>query len=102
MATYTDTKIVDEIVNYIKNSCNAVYYSDFYVGIAEDPRNRLFNQHNVNEDRGCWIMREGININHSRSAEKILINRGMKGGDGGGSDKSVWVYCYKITNSTIE
>ncbi len=29
--------------------------SDWYVGIASDPRDRLFNDHNVDEQNGFWM-----------------------------------------------
>jgi Na+/proline symporter len=45
---------------------------------------------------------EAIDIDNARDAEKALLNNGMQGGDGGGDDSSVYVYCYEITNQTIE
>lgn len=98
---FTSTQIVADILDYIQ-SCSGQYYSDFYVGIAQEPRERLFEEHNVPESSSCWIYRQAIDINHARSAEKDLLAKGMKGGGGGGNDDSVFVYCYQITQNTQE
>ncbi len=97
----TTSVIVDEIIKYI-NTCTGKHFSNYYAGISKDPNNRLFTEHNVDEQSGCWIYRKAINIDNARDAEKVLIENGMKGGDGGGDDSSVYVYCYQITNQTKE
>ncbi len=96
----TSNVIVQEIIKYV-NGCSGKYYSAYYVGISKDPNDRLFNEHNVAE-QGCWIYREAIDIDNARDAEKKLLEKGMKGGDGGGDDSSIYVYCYQITNQTKE
>lgn len=93
--------IVKEINDYISN-CSGKYYSDYYVGITKDPEDRLFSEHNVNKEDGCWVYRLAKDIENARNAEKALLEKGMKGGDGGGDDTSVYVYCYQITNYTKE
>ena len=93
--------IVQKIVEYI-NSCTGKYFSDYYAGITKSPEDRLFREHNVDKESGCWTYRPAINIDHARDAEKKLLEKEMKGGDGGGNDSSVYVYCYQITNQTKE
>lgn len=93
--------IVKEILAHI-TGCKGKYYSDYYAGITKDPNGRLFSNHNVNKENGYWIHREAIDVDNARDAEKILLDKGMKGGDGGGDDTSIYVYCYLITNSTKE
>ena len=97
----TSSTIIQEIIKYI-NGCTGLYFSDYYAGITKDPAQRLFTEHNVNENSGCWIYRRAINIEHARDAEKQLLEKGMKGGDGGGDNSSVYVYCYQITDQTQE
>ena len=90
-----------EIEKYIQNSGES--YSDWYVGIASDPRKRLFNDHNVDEKSGHWIFRECENSSVAREIEEYLINTlGTDGNPGGGDYSTKYVYAYKKTSSTIE
>jgi hypothetical protein len=95
----TKQAIINEIDEHIKKS---LPYSSWYVGIAKDARERLFNDHNVSQTNGFWIYRECENDTISREIELYFLNVGCKGGDGGGDYRSKYVYAYKITNTTIE
>ncbi|WP_303924974.1 hypothetical protein [Draconibacterium sediminis] len=97
----TANEITQEIINHI-NGCTGKYYSDYYAGISRNPKDRLFNEHHVDENNGCWIFRKAINIAHARAAEKELLAKGMKGGDGGGDGTSIYVYAYLVTATTVE
>lgn len=92
--------IVKDIRAYI-NQCGAGTYG-WYVGIAEDPRDRLFNDHNVSENNGAWIHCPASSSASARKAEKQLLEDGHQGGSGGGDDDTTHVYAYKITISTDE
>ena len=48
--------IVDEILEHLAKSGKR-YYSDFYIGITNDVRRRLFSEHNVSEENNWWIYR---------------------------------------------
>ncbi len=91
-----------EIVKFITNHVGSDGYSSWYVGIASDPKQRLFNDHNVDEQNGKWAYSPAINEAHARSAEKILHDKGFDGGIGGGDQTTIWVYAYKKTSSTVE
>ena len=77
-------------------------YNEMYIGITNNIRRRLFDEHKVSEETGTWIWDEAVNIEQARAVEKHFLGKGMKGGDGGGDETSVYVYCYKITSSTEE
>lgn len=77
-------------------------YPSWYVGIATDPRERLFRGHNVDEKNGAWIYKDAGNDTNARAIEDHFIKKGCKGGDGGGSTTSRYVYAYKITSTTRE
>ena len=78
-------------------------YSNWYVGIASDPKDRLFNDHNVNEKPGIWIFQECENDSVARDIEKYFVDTmKTKGGSGGGDEDSIYVYAYKITSTTKE
>ena len=97
----TSNEIVQEIIEHIKG-CTGKYFSNYYAGITNDPENRLFNEHKVDKQSGCWIYRKAIDIDNARNAENILIEKGMKGGEGGGDDSSIYVYTYQIKSHTKE
>lgn len=94
------TEIIEEIKTYIQNWGGQ--YSDWYVGIASDPRQRLFTDHNVREKGGDgWIFRECENADIAREIERYFIDvLGASGGEGGGDNTSRYVYAYKKTSYT--
>ncbi len=78
-------------------------YSDWYVGIASDPEERLFNDHNVDKENGKWCYRECENASVAREIEEYFINTlGTDGGSGGGDYTTKHVYAYRKTLSTNE
>jgi hypothetical protein len=99
--SYSANQIVQDILSHISN-CSGRYYSDFYVGITNDIDKRLFSEHKVDKQSGCWVYRQATSSEVARQAEAQLIAKGMKGGGGGGDYTSVYVYCYQITGQTTE
>ena len=94
-------EIISEIKSYIAKCGGS--YSDWYVGIASAPKQRLFNDHSVDEKNGFWIYHETENSNSARDIEDYLINTlGTDGGTGGGDYSSRYVYAYKKTSYTNE
>jgi len=75
-------------------------YSDWYVGIASDPEDRLFNGHNVDR-RGYWISEECENSGIAREIEDYFVNTLHTDGAPGGGDRTTkYVYAYKKTSTT--
>ncbi len=100
MAKLKET-IKSEIKEYIEN-CGG-NYSSWYVGIATSPKNRLFEDHNVDEKNDRWIYVLANSSDIAREIEKYFIEKlGTDGGTGGGDDSSKYVYAYKKTSSTKE
>ena len=97
----TKESIKVDIKAYIQNNGGA--YSDWYVGIASDPKERLFTDHNVSEKGGEWIHREAESSSAAREVEEYFINTlGTDGGSGGGDYSTKSVYAYKKTSTTKE
>jgi len=70
-------------------------YSAWYVGIATKPRERLFNDHRVNEKTDGWIFRHAESESAARQIEDYFVNTlGTDGGTGGGINPE-YVYAYK-------
>ena len=97
----TTQEIIQDINSHLANSTKR-YYGDFYIGITNDIDRRLFGEHNVPRNGHWRIHRVANNETHARNVEKHFLNEGMKGGTGGGGTDCVYVYCYEISNSTIE
>ena len=94
-------QIIADIDAHLSKS-SAKYYKDFYVGITEDINERLFDFHQVPKKSHWYIYREATSDKESRAVEKHYLDKGMDGGDGGGDDDAVYVYCYRISNETKE
>lgn len=99
-----DLKNADEaftIIHKHLQKCSGEKWSDYYVGTNQDPKNQVFNVHKVPEDNSCWIITQVISESEAQKLKNFLINdKGMKGNliD----NNSIFVYCYLITNVTIE
>lgn len=97
----TAQEVVNEINGYIQR--NGGIYSAWYVGIAADPQDRLFNNHCVKRDQDLWIYRPCLNSSDARLVEKHFLDRlGTSGGSGGGDYNTSAVYAYKIAPHTFE
>jgi len=81
---------------------NSGRYFDYYVGITDDPNDRLFEQHNVSKN-GTYDYWEALSAESARTVEKYCVDElGTDGGPGGGDDSSKFVYVYKKTSDTDE
>lgn len=93
-------QIILEIKSHINK--NGATYQNWYVGIAEDPEERLFSGHNVDKDNDIWIYRESNSSEVAREIEEYFLDLGTKGGSGGGDSDAKYVYAYKINSHTKE
>ena len=97
----TAQEVYDFIMRYINN--NNRDYSSWYVGIASNPRTRLFTDHNVSKQNGSWVYKNAGSEEIARAVEKYIIeNHNTKGDTGGGDNTTTSVYAYLTTNSTKE
>lgn len=99
MVKHTAKKIADDIYSHLNGDTN---YKAYYIGITNNIDRRLFGEHNVSREYGWWIYCDAINKDHAQAVEEHFLEKGMKGDTGGGTSDSTWVYCYKITEKTIE
>ena len=101
MCRMDSKRIISEFQGHLKNSGKR-YYSDFYVGVSKDAQERMFDQHKVDKNNNWWIYRTALNSEEARVVEKFFLEKGMRGGDGGGDDSAIQVYCYAVSPKTIE
>ncbi len=94
-----EKKVIQEIRDYILKCGGS--YSAWYVGIAQNPQSRLFNDHAVNEKSDSWIYRKVSSSDSARNIEQYFIETLKTDGDtGGGDDSTDSVYAYKKNNHT--
>jgi hypothetical protein len=96
----TSTQAIRDIEAYIQQ--NGGNYPAWYCGIATNPEQRLFNDHNVNKNADAWIYRDCETDTAARNAENYFLAKGCKGDSGGGDASTRFVYAYKITTHTRE
>ena len=101
MAGKIATAIISDINCHLSKSSKQCY-ADLYIGITNDIERRLFGEHNVNKENAWWIWREACDKWTAQEVEEYFLEQGMKGDTGGGNNGTVYVYCYEITNNTIE
>ena len=97
----TKEKIIEAFQTFLSESSKQ-RYSDFYVGITNDVDRRLFGEHNVDKEHWGWIYAQANDKNVAQLVEEYFLNKGMKGDTGGGTDDTVYVYCYEIRSYTVE
>lgn len=97
----TTREIISDVETHLASSKKR-YYSDFYIGITNDVERRLFGEHNVDRVHSWWIYRTAIDKTAAQAVEEHFLSKGMKGDTGGGTEYTIYVYCYEITNTTKE
>lgn len=97
--SYTD--IIRRIDEHLDKS-GKNFYNEFYIGITNDPERRLFEEHGVSKENSWWIYIPADNVETARKVEQYYLDKGMRGGYGGGNNESIFVYCYIVTPTTID
>ena len=91
-------KIITEIESFIID--NGGFFGDWYAGITDDVKERLYGYHNVKET--CVFVKTP-SVGFARIIEKYFIEeRKTDGGIGGGNEGSLYVYLYKKQSYTKE
>jgi hypothetical protein len=96
----TKAEIVAEIASYVRDCGGA--FNRWYVGIASDAEDRLFNAHAVRKNGDFWIYRLCPSAAVAREIEELFISNGMDGASGDGDSSTMYVYAYRKTPSTRE
>jgi len=92
-------EIIDDIESHMHNRRGE--YSDWYVGISKDAKDRLFNGHSVKQNKDVWIYRKARSVQTAREIEDHFVNTlDTDGGGGGGDESSNMVYAYKKARHT--
>ena len=98
MAILNAQQTLNKIKSFIDEHNNN--YPKWYSGIASNPKERLFKEHNVSEESGLWIFQRCLSEQSARDAEKALLELGCDGSTGGGDESSVYAYAYQKSVNT--
>lgn len=81
--------IINQILNYVGQFQGT--YSDWVVGITNDPNRRFREQDNPNAWKSWYCESE----QNARQIERYLLDLGFDGDTGGGEINTVFVYVYR-------
>lgn len=95
-----EQSVIKAINEYLAKWPN-IKNSDFYAGITDDFKRRLFDEHKLKQT-DIWIACPCDSKETAMAIEKKCLSSGMQGDTGGGNKDSVWVYCYAVTKGSIE
>lgn len=98
MAVLNAQQAFDKIKSYIDEHNNN--YPRWYGGIASDPKERLFEEHNVSEKSDLWIYQRCESEQSARAVEEALLKLGCDGSTGGGDQSTVYAYAYLKSANT--
>jgi len=70
---YSVQQIKYEILAYIKEFGGD--FSDYYVGVSDDPKKTLFTVHNVNRKKDPWLYKQALTLQAAKTAQNYFINR---------------------------
>jgi len=96
---FSEEQIKSDIKAYIAKEGSS--YANWYVGVSDDPKARLFKDHGVREKGDWWIYRQAYSSSAARNVESYFVNTlGTDGGTGGGGEDTDYVYAYKKEKHT--
>ncbi len=93
-------RIVSEMEAHMRECGGA--YPAWYAGIASRPQGRLFVDHGVRKTLDSYIVKDCGSDTLARQVEQYFLERGCKGGPGGGDNLTRYVYVYRVAAHTSE
>jgi hypothetical protein len=90
--------IVMEMLEFIQREGG--HRKTWCVGITDDARRRLFDEHQVHYQDHAWIYRSAASEEEAQRVEEYFIEYGLDGGRGGKRPGSTMVYAYRKGVST--
>ena len=75
--------------------------SEWYVGIAADPEDRLFNHHQVDREKSTWIYKLADSPETANQVKRAYIKEGLDGDRNDGDDNNAYVYTFVKLLGTV-
>ena len=97
---YSVQQIKHEILAYIYELGGD--FLDYYVGIAENPEQALFETHKVDKTKDPWLYRQALSYTAARAIQDYFSSRLMVDGTMviNSNEDTDWVYVYKKSERT--
>lgn len=75
-------------------------YSDWYVGITANPKQRLFTEHRLRSSGDAWITRRAVDDLQAAEVQEYFKTVRKTQGGSKGTLQDVYVYAYKMKSHT--
>ena len=83
------------IKDAIERKRGSLSYGSWTIGITNDPKRRREEHNAEGKNTSAWSHWEADSESIARNVEQYFLNKGMKGGAGGGSSPTPrWVYIF--------
>ena len=98
---YSVQQIKYEILAYIKEFGGD--FQDWYVGIAADPKNTMFEKHSVHKDDDIWLYKQALTFTACKTIQEYFLEILKTDGKAvaQGDENTDCVYLYKKSERTI-
>ena len=98
---YSVQQIKFEILAYIKEFGGD--FSDWYVGIAADPKSTMFQTHKVHQEDDIWLHKQALTFSACKTIQKYFLDILKTDGEvvSAGDEDTDCVYLYKKSGRTI-
>lgn len=90
--------IVIEMLEFIQREGG--HPKTWYIGVADDPRKRLFDEHQVHHQNDAWIYRMAASEIEAQHVQEYFLEFGLDGRNGVVRSGSYIVYAYRKGIST--
>ena len=97
---YSVQQIKHEILTYIYEFGGD--FSNYYVGIADNPEEALFETHKLDKTKDPWLYRQALSYTAARTIRDYFLNLLRVDGAlvANGNKDTDWVYVYKKSEGT--
>lgn len=92
---FSAQQILEDIQKFVDGCGGPI--NEWYVGLASDPRQKLFVTHNVSEKFDAWMYRQASSAEVALSVTKTLLDIGCVGDSSSDDDGARTVYIYHTT-----
>lgn len=97
---YSVQQIKFEIYSYIKEF--GADFSQWYIGVASDPKAKMRDEHGVDETADIWLYKQAMSFSACRTVLRHFVDQLKVDGDPNvrGDDDTDCVYLYKKSGRT--
>jgi hypothetical protein len=91
-------QIINTLDEFIRK--NSFTYHDWYVGLAVNVEENLFNEHQLNPETDVWIFKEIPDEKEGVRIREYFLNMGCVSGISDMTDRARYVYLYRRSSKS--